>query len=483
MTPSDRLVMIGIDAGDLGLIRAMLDELPHLRSFLAEAELSELTSPADVLTSAVWPTFATGLPPGEHGIYYPMQWDPSTMRLRRVAGDWIRFEPFWYALARRGLRATVLDVPFSLPSRLGDDGVEVVNWGSQESLGGFGSNRRDVAAAVRQRFGRHPMGADVPVEASAARLARAGRDLAEGAARKGALARWLMAETDHRLFVTVFAECHRAGHLLWPAGGDLARASGHEPLRAVYRAVDTAIGELIAAAAKDATIVVFSAHGIGRNDTQEHFVPAVVERAVAAFRGQPFDTAAGSAGRGPIAGLRAVLPPSLQRGLATALPAALRDAVVRRQFTGGLDWQRTPGFVLPGSCESYLRFNLAGREARGVLDAEGREDFDRLLDAELRALTTADGRAVVAAVVDCARHYPGARTHLLPDRVIRWRDEPPADELRSPRLGAFRARLTTGRTGDHRAGGFALTRPARRSRTVPLRDIADLATLAQDLLA
>src|SRR5690606_16651563 len=64
MTEPGRLVMIGIDAGDLRLIREMLDELPRLRALFADAELSELTSPADVLTSAVWPTFATGQPPG-----------------------------------------------------------------------------------------------------------------------------------------------------------------------------------------------------------------------------------------------------------------------------------------------------------------------------------------------------------------------------------------------------------------------------------
>src|SRR5690606_20639705 len=344
--------------------------------------------------------------------------------------DWIRFEPFWYELARRGLRSTVLDVPFSLPSRLGDGGVEVVNWGSQESLGGFGSNRRDVARAIRRRFGRHPMGEDVPVEASAARLARVGRDLVEGAARKAALAGWLMAETEHRLFVTVFAECHRGGHLLWPAGGDLRQASRHEPLRAVHRAVDAAVGELVDAAPRDATIVVFSAHGIGRNDTQEHFAPAFVERAAAAFRGEPVTAAAEQVARSPIARLRASVPPSLQRWLATALPASVRDAIVRRQLTGGLDWSRTPCFLLPGSCESYLRFNVAGRESCGSLAPDGGERgrYAGLLDAELRALATPDGAPVVAEVVDCAARYPGAKSYLLPDRVVRWRHEPPADE-------------------------------------------------------
>ena len=84
----------------------------------AEPTFTELTCTAPDLTSSVWPTFATGTPPGEHGIYYPMQWDPDSMRLRRVTADWLYYEPFWYELARQGTKVTVLDAPFTMPSGL-----------------------------------------------------------------------------------------------------------------------------------------------------------------------------------------------------------------------------------------------------------------------------------------------------------------------------------------------------------------------------
>jgi len=213
--PNNKVLRIGIDAGDLDFIRSSLNTLPRFRQLFADGVLFKLGSTAETLTSSVWPTFSTGTLPGEHGAYYPMQWDPSANTLRRVAPDWIYYEPFWYELARQGKRVAVLDVPFSLPSRLGH-GVEVINWGSQECLGPFSSNHPELAREVRRRFGKHPMGNEIPVQESTARLGLSSKNLVGGARRKSELSRWLMNTTDWDLFITVFAECHRGGHTLWP---------------------------------------------------------------------------------------------------------------------------------------------------------------------------------------------------------------------------------------------------------------------------
>src|SRR5690606_24387995 len=261
--PSRRKVaMIGLDALDFDRVQAALADLPALRRLFERGRVCPLTSPATHLTSAVWPTFATGRPPGHHGIYYPMQWDPATMSLRRVSAEWLPFEPFWYGLERHGVRTTVLDVPFSLPSRL-EVGTEVANWGSQECLGPLSSNRPEIVRAIRARFGRHPMGEEIPVAPTRARLERLRRDLLAGVDRKAELARHLMRETDWDLFVTVFAEPHRAGHSLWPLPGELGAAVPDGALAEVERAVDAALGKVLAGIeARSTAIVVFSVHGM-----------------------------------------------------------------------------------------------------------------------------------------------------------------------------------------------------------------------------
>ena len=106
MTSANRLAMIGLDAADLGLIRANLETLPNLARILADGTLHTLRSTADLLTGSVWPTFYTASNPGEHGIYHHLQWDAAAMRLRRVGVDWLDCSPFWSELERRGWTVT-----------------------------------------------------------------------------------------------------------------------------------------------------------------------------------------------------------------------------------------------------------------------------------------------------------------------------------------------------------------------------------------
>ena len=487
MSPADgpKVALIGIDAGDMGLIRSHLDELPHLRALFAEGQTFELDASANVLTSAAWPTFSTGKPPGEHGLYYPMQWDPERMTLRRVAAGWLPFEPFWHELVREGKRVTVLDAPFSLPSRL-DGGVEVVDWGAQERLGDFHCNRPDLAREIERRFGRHPVGEDVPVEEPPARLERLGADLVTGARRKAELSRWLMETTEWDLFLTVFAECHRAGHVLWPAAERGETRDSMRALLEVYRAVDEGVGHVRGGIdPATTTLAVFSVHGMQANNTQEHFLLPVMERINALYRGEAAPAEAPpKESFNPIRALRAAVPPGLQAMAARTLPNAVRDWVVRRTHCGGLDWSATPGFAVLTSGDGYLRYNLAGRETEGSLEPNSAdfERYERLLEDCLLGLEdTATGERIVEDVVS-GDSFAGSRRRYLPDVVVRWKDSRPATEIRSERLGRFRARLATGRTGEHRPGGFAVV-VGDESGIAPIDGITDFAAFSRSALA
>jgi predicted AlkP superfamily phosphohydrolase/phosphomutase len=485
----EKVLMVGIDAADIDFIRSSLGALPRLRQLFAGGRLRTLRSTADVLTSSVWPTFSTGMLPGEHGVYYPMQWHADAMTLRRVAVDWIPFEPFWYPLARRGVRVAVLDVPFSLPSRLGQ-GVEIQNWGSHEHLAPFQCNRPDVRQAIRSRFGRHPMGREIPVEETPARLNEIRRNLVAGARCKGELSRWLMETTEWDLFITVFGECHRGGHVLWPEPRGAAARVPQGALLDVYQAVDQAIGGLLDRVDPGTTtVIVFSLHGMGPNYTQEHFLLPVMERINAGFLGGEAPRAGLRAVRAsPMRALRDLVPGRLQYLLAKAAPDGVRDWVVRRTYCGGLDWNRTPGFAIPGSGEGYLRYNLAGREPAGILgrDGEGHGGYERWLRDCFATLRDAATRApLVKDIVSSGELYPGLRRGHLPDLVVLWHDLAPAAEICSERLGRFTGRLATGRTGEHRPAGFAVLEGSGRGldQAPPLQHITDFADVVGSLLS
>lgn len=470
-----RVLMIGLDAADIVFIRANLPKLPTLGRVFAEGVVHPLRTTAEHLAGSVWPTFYTGTLPGSHGIGQHIQWDPAAMRMRRVAADWLYSEPFWYELARRGERVAVLDVPFGFPSRL-DRGIEISSWGTHDRLGPYEVNRADLRREIRKRFGRHPMGDEIPVDKSPAQLDAIRRNLVAGAALKGRLTRWLMETTDWSFFLTVFGEAHRGGHILFPAP-DLGAQVPTDALLEVYQAVDAAIGEVLAGIDPARTaVMVFALHGMRSNFSQEHFVRPVVDRINALFAGAAMPEESSSTG-GIVRRLREAVPARLQHEVALAVPVPVRDWVIAREVAGGLDWARTPGLALRGDVQGFVRLNLAGREARGML-APGSDDHRRYLALVTEAFVGLRGSSdLVEDVLSIPDLFPGPRSHYLPDLIIRWKHRPPAAEAHSGRFGRFVRRLATGRRGEHRAAGFAalLGNWPDAAHAAPPRHIEDLA--------
>src|SRR5947209_5193916 len=223
--------MIGLDAAELSFVREHAAALPVLSRLLAQSPPRVLASTASHLAGSVWPTFYTGTMPGEHGIYHHLQWQQSRMRLCRVSDQWLPAEPFWYELERRGKSVVAIDVPMTYPSRLAR-GVEVINWGSHDTLSATSAKPDGLKREILNRFGPHPMGCEIPVNKSTAELESIRARLVQGAQRKGELSRWLAERRPWEFFLTVFGETHRGGHILWP--GDAAVPAG--ALLDVYRA-------------------------------------------------------------------------------------------------------------------------------------------------------------------------------------------------------------------------------------------------------
>ncbi len=407
-----RVLMVALDAAELSFVRASLPRLPVLRRLFDEAVFFPLRSSAEYVSASVWPTMYTGGSVGEHGISQHIQWDPAAMRMRRISADWLYCEPFWYTLARAGLGVTVLDVPFAFENRL-PQAVEVTNWGSHDLLGRLATNPPGLRREIIRQFGHHPMGYEIPVSKDTRQLTAMQRELVEGAAIKGRLARWLRDTTDWDFYLAVFGETHRGGHILWR---DHDTVHAHVPpgaLLDVYRSVDAGLGAVLEGVDTETTTVIVSAlHGMGANVSQEHFVRRAMDRINAGFR---HETAARerppAAQRGLMRTLRESIPAPVQHAVARAVPVEVRDWVVSREVTGGLDWQRTPGFALRSDLFSFVRLNVAGRERQGLLEpgSERVHPLRRARHAELpRAARRRHGRAHRPRRRPCARALLGS---------------------------------------------------------------------------
>jgi predicted AlkP superfamily phosphohydrolase/phosphomutase len=459
-TKSPQLAMIGVDAAEFSFIKAHLATLPNFSRAVGNGVTRRLTSTCAMFNGSVWPTFYTATYPQHHGIYHHIQWDPQLMRIRRVTADWLPAEPFYAKMERSGIRVSALDVPVSMRTHL-VQGMEITNFGVHDSFGPTQSNQRDLVRDVLHRFGVHPMRCEIPVDRTERELRSIRDQLLVGAKLKGEVSRWLLDARQCDFFITVFAESHRAGHVLWPEGLQSQAVPPPAAALDVYEQVDEGIGVILDALdLSQTTVMIFSLHGMGVNTSKNYFLQDIMDRVNLGFaeREPALFGSIRPKQRGLIRGLLEVVPASLQNMVASHVPAAVKDAVVDRSYTAGHDWAYTPAIGLRSDWSGYVRFNLRGREREGMLDDQMRrryEDWMRQCFMSLRDAATDE--PLVNEVHFTNQGSLGLRSPLLPDAIVTWTPIAPPMRIVSALIGTIEGQLTDGRRGNHRSDGFLIS--------------------------
>ena len=190
---SPRLVLIGLDAVDGGLVRRWAGEghLPTLAKLLASGAVAPIVTPVAVLEGGVWPTFLTSSSPASHGMFAYQQLKRGTYDLEvAMYADRLPAPPFWESLGRAGKRVAVIDAPFARPvERL--NGIQVTNWGAHDA---WSWERSSYPASLIEdlvgRFGDHPIAqCNVGRKRTMAEYRRLREQLIEGVRKKTALLR------------------------------------------------------------------------------------------------------------------------------------------------------------------------------------------------------------------------------------------------------------------------------------------------------
>ena len=365
-----------------------------------------------------------------------------------------------------------------------------------------------------------------------------------GAPRRADVASWLLRRfPDWQLFVTVLSETHSAGEQLWhgidathPAAAAATAELAGRRLREVYRAVDDAVGRLVAGLDDDVVTIVFSMHGAGGNVAD---VPSMVLLPELLWRLQTgeerFVDRTGTRGvrsDAPVVPDRGWTPyvqrslrplPSLLdrvRGAATGRLAAAarglrrhssgRDAEVAVGVLGhpipaettlgpeevgvprsSVDWQipleyraawpQLEAFALPTFYDGRIRLNVRGRERDGIV-APG--DYEEVCDRFVRELLACcdghTGRPLVARVDRLRADDPMAPGGPDADLQVVWASA--TDTLVHPVAGRI-GPVPYRRTGGHSPRGFAFVAgPGIEPGDLGTRSVLDVtATVAEFL--
>jgi len=483
-----KVLAIGIDAAEAGLVAQLIEqnEMPALGSLLQEGKWLRVQSPAGIGSGTVWPTFMTGTEPTTHGIYSEWRWQPETMSLHRFDGR--DLTPFWKVTAER-MRVGVFDVPFALPVGV-SDGFEVSEWWAHDSTGAGVQAGPQEILSVLKKAPAHPLSSPRFVNTTPNQE----RDLKEltaacvaGVRLRGELARTLIQETKPRLSLIVFPEIHHASHRMWHTVEPDHRIYGGPgnnlnpsvaTLQEVYRAADREIGELIDLTDSDTTILVFALHGMRPGLGIPSFLgPLLCERGFSQltnWRSQSWRGRAVSL----LAETKRHTPDGLKKLYYKLTPAAATHKLARPTMLPAYDWSRTRAFALPTDQHGWIRINLVGREAHGIVALDQYEETCQQIKKQLHALIDSEGRPLVQKIIATATDAGSALGNPLPDLVIHWEDAAFAWPLKIQDSQVEVEPVGRKSSGQHAAEGFCIYHgPVENlSEVVAAKDLGGLIT-------
>lgn len=488
------ICVLQFDAASVAVVDRMLaaGQLPALAGLIARGRRTELETPASHFAAGAFYTLYSGVELGDHGLFYPFQWDAGSQRARYAPSAFEAPPAIWERLARAGLRTLAIDPYESRPPREWK-GTYVCGWGFTDRVVlPRWSLPRDAAASLARRHGRGPHATEVFGRPKTRDLLALREKLVAAPARVAAAATTLLARETYDLVWLTFSAAHLAGHQFWDLSqladepDDRARKLLSGALETVYAAVDEAFARVLQALPDDADVIVTSAVGMDVNTSRADLLPEMLAAVLsdgsssARLNGDGDGDGNGN-GAGAIWRLRAAIPPGARGAIARALPDRAALELTSRLELRGVDWAHTAAFAHPADNQGYVRLNLRGRERDGIVDPG---DTDELLERIARGLATfcdPDGAAAVARVDRVAEHHPGKRVQWLPDLVVQWSDRPATTlpGVQSAEFGAVaRQGAGSGRSGNHTPGdAWAVLAPggstlAEPGRTPQLADVA-----------
>jgi predicted AlkP superfamily phosphohydrolase/phosphomutase len=495
------VIALGLDATDPVLLEKWIDagHLPTLARLQREGAYARLTTFEYCRAEASNTTFLTGCRPETHGYWSPFRYH-TDYRVEQTPYDFTDFTPF-YGLGQ-DYRVCVFDMPQSTLTQ-DVNGYQILGWGAHSPRCPSHSSPDHLFTEVLERYGTHPTykNDDVHSMGDAAAMNRLKSGLLTGIERRVAICKDLLERDRWDLFLTYFSELHSAQHYFWhlsqpdhPLHAAFA-VPGQDPLLDVFKAVDRAVGSILEVVPPDAIVTVFSDHGMESNTTDVPslvFLPELLYRLAFPGRcglapGRPGTTPPpvirpreDRSWRSSLYGLKADRNP-VTRWMRQNLPTTWFHYAVEKRF--GLNgvplcpddcplgaqppmwyspaWRRMRAFALPSFSEGYVRLNVKGREADGIVDPE---DYARVCDeviADLQQLKNArTGEPMVRDVIrtrTASSEAPRAgRRPSDADLIVMWTNRP-SDVVDHPRAGRI-GPVPFKRSGSHVHRGFCMVR-------------------------
>ncbi len=415
------ILVVAWDGADLGLVEPWIaaGELPHLASLVERGATRPLASTRPAVTFPAWTSFLTASTPDRHGIPDFTIRDGYRVRFTNAADR--RLRTVFSLMSAAGLRVGTYAVPVTYPPEP-LSGFQIP--GFDTPFGASPASKHGHPAALVEmilaRYGT--LAVDGP---SQARIEegwhrRALPCLLASIERRAEIFENLLREIRPDCAMVHFIESDTVSHQFRqfcdPRSPRYRESELGAAMLDVYRALDAALGRLLAAIDRDATVVLLSDHGSAATSDRSIFW----NRWLADTGRLAFKTQA------PIASVVGAVKRAASRftpaGLHAGLFASLRPVVDRLESAArfaGIDWAHTSVFSEELAYQPSFWLNLRSREPRGTVpENEAFATIEALATDLLEMRDPFDGRRVVRNAWRREILYQGPFAHRFPDLVV-----------------------------------------------------------------
>lgn len=117
-----KVVVIGLDGSSWDLVEPLVREgrLPHIKAMMEAGTHSMMRSTNPAHSAPAWTTFATGVPPTQHGCLDFLVINKNIDDLKLIDSTQIPQETIYEAMVRNGRKPILINLPNTFPPRLTD---------------------------------------------------------------------------------------------------------------------------------------------------------------------------------------------------------------------------------------------------------------------------------------------------------------------------------------------------------------------------
>jgi predicted AlkP superfamily phosphohydrolase/phosphomutase len=455
-----KVFVLVLDAAEIDLVEKWMEDgsLPVLKNLREKGVFSKVESVAEHLSEAVPYTFYSGRNPASHGALGYATWRAEAMQFVPPAPDWLPIKPFWRDFSKDGPRAIVLDVS-NIYSPTPFNGIEILGWASHDSLIPFTSYPLEYASLIHDKYGSSHLPDEFYGLLTKKDFLETRQLVIDMTKRFADLCIHLLTREKWNFFLGYTFALHHAGHRLFNTVNitdkllDKEKTGMDGTLQHVYIEADKMIGKTLQVLDDQTNVMIVSMHGMEISRSRTWILPDMLRLILSEKNNQ-------SSISSFLKWLRSLIPLRWRHQIKLRMPFRVRR-MLTRYWRVGYDWKSTKAFTLLSDTHGWIRINLKGREALGIVEEKDYEAILQEITTGLKTFVDEDtAEPIVKDVVRSSQFFSGEKLHRLPDLIIHWADSPSCKHraVISPQFGRIvwptPGKNPEGRSGNHKPEGF-----------------------------